>query len=327
MLSGMNERDRRAVTIGMWVVVPVLLFTLIGKPYWRAYTDMRDRAEQQRDMLARERRAIADTKDSPLLAQTTKQQLVRESARLFDGFDNLTATGELAEYVAEVAQESNVLLLQTETREIAPITSSLHALQLEVQAEGDIKGILQFLQKLETGPRLTRVTRLVLERKRTADASKTSKMEPLSLSASVVGFRLAGRSEAIKETIKDEIRLAGGESPFLDGELAHIDVVSAVANNPFNMMRSPPEVEYQFPDDSSLYGAIAKTAPIKLLGTVVSRDGGGFAVCDIGEGPKSIRVGQNIGIYKLKSVARGSAVFVGPNGKPLNLALPKPGVR
>jgi hypothetical protein len=37
-----------------------------------------------------------------------------------------------------------------------------------------------------------------------------------------------------------------------------------------------------------------------------------------------VRVGEKIGTYTLKSVARGSAVFTGPTGETLQVAAPQP---
>lgn len=54
---------------------------------------------------------------------------------------------------------------------------------------------------------------------------------------------------------------------------------------------------------------------LRLLGTVVSPGGEGFAMCQLGqEPPKLVRPGARIGALTLRSVAQGRALFLSPEG-------------
>jgi hypothetical protein len=58
----------------------------------------------------------------------------------------------------------------------------------------------------------------------------------------------------------------------------------------------------------------------QLLGTVVDRIGGSFAICALGTGaPKTLRVGGRIGGYRVDSIGPGIAVVVDSTGRALVL--------
>ncbi len=64
----------------------------------------------------------------------------------------------------------------------------------------------------------------------------------------------------------------------------------------------------------------------RVLGTVVDSIGGSFALCQLGAAqPVMLRVGQRIGMYALRSVGKGSAIFVGSDGSRLERRVPRAG--
>jgi hypothetical protein len=67
----------------------------------------------------------------------------------------------------------------------------------------------------------------------------------------------------------------------------------------------------------------AKAIEIPLLvGTVIDQVHGSFAVCSLGSGaPRSVRVGERIGSYRLDSVAQGIAIVIDSAGRALTLRL------
>jgi hypothetical protein len=107
-----------------------------------------------------------------------------------------------------------------------------------------------------------------------------------------------------------------------------VNIAAAVSADPFNPKRQAPAIPYRLPGeaDAEPAGRASRSPQIRLLGTVVFVQGGGFVTCQIGnERPVMVRVGEKIGNYTLKSVARGSAVFTGPTGETLQVAAPQPG--
>lgn len=108
-----------------------------------------------------------------------------------------------------------------------------------------------------------------------------------------------------------------------------VNITAAVSADPFNPARQAPASPYRLPGEADPI-APTPTGPrapqLRVLGTVVFTSGGGFATCQVGnERPMIVRVGEKIGNYTLKRVARGSAVFTGPTGDSVTVAAPQPG--
>lgn len=99
----------------------------------------------------------------------------------------------------------------------------------------------------------------------------------------------------------------------------------AVANDPFQATREAPSTRYgaaaiPVTVRDVAAGTTQRSASIRLLGTVIDRDGASFALCELeGATVKMVHTGQQIGIYKLRSITPGSAVFEGQDGAHLEL--------
>ena len=104
-----------------------------------------------------------------------------------------------------------------------------------------------------------------------------------------------------------------------------VDIAAAVDADPFNPGRQRPAEVYMLPGELVVPAALPRTEQVRVLGTVVSTTGAGFAMCQLGsEPPTIVRIGEKIGVYTLKRVSRGSATFTGPAGDVV-IAAPQPG--
>jgi hypothetical protein len=104
-----------------------------------------------------------------------------------------------------------------------------------------------------------------------------------------------------------------------------VNIAAAVDADPFSRERQRPPEAYRLPGEMVVAAPTGRTEQLRVLGTVVSTTGGGFAMCQLGSTPPSIvRVGEKIGVYTLKRVARGSATFASPSGEVV-IAAPQPG--
>ena len=109
------------------------------------------------------------------------------------------------------------------------------------------------------------------------------------------------------------------------GRPPRVNIAAAVDADPFNPGRQRPTEVYMLPGELVVPAPTPRTEQIRVLGTVVSTTGAGFAMCQFGSAPPTIvRIGEKIGPYTLKRVARGSATFTGPAGD-LVVAAPQPG--
>ena len=104
-----------------------------------------------------------------------------------------------------------------------------------------------------------------------------------------------------------------------------VNIAAVVDADPFNPSRQRPAEAYMLPSELVVPAAAPRAEQLRVLGTVVSTTGSGFAMCQLGsEPPTIVRIGEKIGVYTLKRVARGSATFTGPAGDVV-VAAPQPG--
>lgn len=174
-LPALAPRDRRALRIGGWIVLPVLFATLVVRPLGSAWLDRREALDQDRALLARELRLVADAPRDLELLRAERRALDASASRLFGGAEAVSASAELARYVAREASGSKLDLEQAETETMldsaaqlpnggpaAPATATDQPLRVSIRARGDIEGIVAFLRALEEGDRLVRVERIAI---------------------------------------------------------------------------------------------------------------------------------------------------------------------
>jgi type II secretory pathway component PulM len=320
--SAANARNRRAIMLGSIILVPALLWVYGVQPYRRALAKTHDDIEEQQMQLERDRTLVSRLGTLPRTSTSLSTQLRDEAPRLFSPDDDLTATGELAEYIGDAATTYGVQVQQIETRPSRPLSAGVQALALEVRAEGDIAGILPFLQHLESGDKLVRVGALSIERARGAvDTTKMGGAEVLTVSASVYGYRLTDA-----RLVKGDPATTGGPSPFTRQTPDLASLTQLIDNDAFSPSRTRPSPAYQLATAGGPAKPAAPLPALRLVGTVISPAGRSFAMCQIGTAaPRVVRVGGQIAGYTLHTLARGRAVFASPSGESLELHAPTPG--
>ncbi len=332
-LSTLGSRDRRALMLGGVLLIPALLYIGVVKPYLGAISSVREQIEEERTMLRREQTLAKRLPALPEEKLAASAKLRQEAARLFAGEDELVATGNLAEYIATIADENGVLLQQSETRNGVTVAPGVRAIQVEVRADGDVYGIMHFLQQLETGNKLVRIGRLSIERGRNLVSAMQQVLPPgapqpggqqqsvdvLSLTASVYGYRLNGVPYGSAEGM-----LNGAPSPFPRVAIDLPSVDAIIDRNPFDPLRQAPNTGRYAGGDGT---GVAPEQILRLVGTVISDRGRSFAVCFTGARTSQlVHVGEKVLGYTLQSVAPQRAVFTTPSGGHLVLETPPPGM-
>ena len=108
---------------------------------------------------------------------------------------------------------------------------------------------------------------------------------------------------------------------------APADIQSAVENDLFSPDRSAPSAPYRMPGERDRDGTPA-VEPMKpqVLGTAVATDGRNFATLQLGDAsPVLAHVGDKIGEWTVKAIARGKVTLVTAGGTRADLAVSKPG--
>lgn len=196
-LTRLQPRDRRALRGGAWILLLSLTMMLVVKPYVSVLTASRAMLQTDRDLFARESRAVAELPRDRQTLHASDQALLSLESSLFGGTDPVTASAELARYVSSRATQSGLRLEQTETN--TPIDSAdsasqgsaraagdVNALRVAIRARGGILAVFAFLRAMESGPRLVRIERIDIVRGSTDDSFDGT----LTFTATVAGLAL-----------------------------------------------------------------------------------------------------------------------------------------
>jgi hypothetical protein len=101
-------------------------------------------------------------------------------------------------------------------------------------------------------------------------------------------------------------------------------VLEVVAVDPFHPERRAPGRRYGLADDAPAMADVP-TAQLRLTGTALLPDGGGFVLAALGaETPRIVRVGESLGAYRLIRIREGEADFRRA-GEDLTLSVLRPG--
>lgn len=196
-LSRLQPRDRRALRGGAWILLLSLAVMFVIKPYASALMASRAMLQSDRELLARESRAVAELSRDREALHASGEALRSVESNLFGGTDPVTASAELARYVSTRATQSGLRLEQTETN--TPLDSAstsgtgaarsdgdVDALRVAIRARGGILAVFTFLRAMESGPRLVRIERIDIVRGSTDESFDGT----LTFTATVTGLAL-----------------------------------------------------------------------------------------------------------------------------------------
>ena len=195
-LTRLAPRDRRALHLGAWLIVPLLLATAVVEPYLRARLDARVALASDQMLVARESGAVIDLPRDRATLDSLTAVLTGVSRRLFAGNDAVTASAELARHVSITASECGLHLEQIDT-ETQLDTNTVGALGVSMRARGDVVAIHAFLRAMERGSMLVRIERVEIAR--ATDLAVFDGV--LTLSAVVTGH---ARSAMIPRSLVDD---------------------------------------------------------------------------------------------------------------------------
>jgi hypothetical protein len=186
--TGMSAKDRRALILGLVVLLPSLFYVFGVRRYMAAVKDTHQLVTDERKRLSQELAAIAAAKEQPQLQHIADSSWKAMSPRIFSGRDNVAAGTDLMTLVGEVALQQNVnvrtAILQSTTVDV----NGVRTLAVEIQGETDLQGLLGFLEAIERSDKLMRVDRLRVTRpiaKPDADG-----VQAIQIAASIAGFAI-----------------------------------------------------------------------------------------------------------------------------------------
>ena len=166
LLNGLSPRDRRAILIGLAILVPAAVYVLGVKPYQAALGEVRDRVSAERELLARELALLESSDSLPAAIQRASAEAERFEDRLVRAASGELAEGELTDFLEGSALRSRVLLEEIRSGELGrgeEAPAGLEVVRLHLRGESDLEGVLTFLDEIETSRLLLRVRGLALE--------------------------------------------------------------------------------------------------------------------------------------------------------------------
>jgi Type II secretion system (T2SS), protein M len=191
LVDRLSDRDRRALLMGVAVIVPVLLWVGAVRPWRNALLDVRERVASERSLLAREQALVANTDDMPDQLRAAAAGTERALRRLVDAPNLTAAEAEVTDYIEASASKSRVLL--EEIRGVVPGRRESHPagiqpIRLAVSGESDLNGVANLLRRVEEGTMLLRVNELSIEPKVERSASAGSRSNTTASRSTPTGY-------------------------------------------------------------------------------------------------------------------------------------------
>jgi type II secretory pathway component PulM len=183
-----GPRDRRALLLGLVVLMPIVLWGGVVRPYMTILGESRDRAEAERSLLARERGLLANADRLPDQLETATRLFEREAEVLVQAPNAVAAEGVLTDVLQRAATRSRVLLQEIRGVEtvLEDEPGALQPVRLALRAESDLHGMASFLNRLEGDPMMLRILELsvepVADRRGSDNGPTPSQMGALSFS-------------------------------------------------------------------------------------------------------------------------------------------------
>jgi len=166
LLGSLNSRDRRAILLGLCILLPAAGYVLAWKPYRAALEDARDRVAAEQELLSRELEVLeasgtlqADIQHARAEADVHEEKLVR-------AVSGVLAEAELTDFLESSASASRVLLEEIRGGELGrgeEPPPGLSVVRLHLRGESDLEGVLTFLDEIEKSRLLVRIRGLALE--------------------------------------------------------------------------------------------------------------------------------------------------------------------
>jgi hypothetical protein len=130
---------------------------------WLAYrTGLRDAVQAERDLLARERSAVAAAASHPTRDADLRNALDSARPWLLDASSSIAASGALSRALTELGRASGVLVQEIQARVSEEGSGSLQAVAVSLRALGDLEGLARLLHGIESARALLVTSELTL---------------------------------------------------------------------------------------------------------------------------------------------------------------------
>ena len=162
----LNPRDRRAILMGLGILIPAAGYVLAWKPYRASLEDVRDRVIAEQELLNRELEVMETSGSLPQKIQQARAEADGHEEKLVRAASGVLAEAELTDFLESSAFRSRVLLEEIRGGEFGrgeEPPPGLSVVRLHLRGESDLEGVLTFLDEIEKSHLLVRIRGLALE--------------------------------------------------------------------------------------------------------------------------------------------------------------------
>ncbi len=166
LLSGLAPRDRRAIVLGLSVILPALGYVLGFRPFRTALAEAEDRVSAERELLARELGLLESRETLLESLQRMEAEAIEAERAMLRASSPVLAEEVLTDLLESLAYRNRVFLEELRTGELGrgeDPPAGLSLIRLHLRGESDLQGVLSFLSDVEKSRLLLRVRGLALE--------------------------------------------------------------------------------------------------------------------------------------------------------------------
>jgi len=187
----MSPRDRRALRMGIPLLLAGLAWHVAGAPYLREVRAISEQLRLEREILASERGLLASAGLASSEVRRLSQELIAAAPRLVGGPNEQAATAALTGFLEYAARQNRVYLSRVEPAAPEPAGEGLVAIPVRLRGESDLEGILSLLHGLEHSSKLLRIEALSVKSTRPGQLVAREEAEVLEFDLVAKGFMLA----------------------------------------------------------------------------------------------------------------------------------------
>lgn len=187
----MSPRDRRALRMGIPLLLAGLAWHVAVAPYLREVRAVSEQLRLEREILASERGLLASAGLASSEVRGLSQELIAAALRLVGGPNEQAATAALTGFLEYAARQNRVYLSRVEPAAPEPAGEGLVAIPIRLRGESDFEGILSLLHGLEHSSKLLRVEALSVKSTRPGQLVAPEEAEVLEFDLVAKGFMLA----------------------------------------------------------------------------------------------------------------------------------------
>jgi len=189
-IATMSPRDRRAVRLGIPLLLAGLAWHVAVAPYLHEAGALSKQLRVEREILARERGLLASAGLATGEVRRLSEELIAAAPRLIGGPTEQAATAALTGFLEYAARQNRVYLSRVEPGAPEPAGEGLVAIPIRLRGESDLEGILSLLHGLEHSSKLLRIEALSVKSSRPGQLVAREEAEVLEFDLVAKGFLL-----------------------------------------------------------------------------------------------------------------------------------------